>query len=67
VQVRIIREYATKRAWTIAVQVKEIGSGAVERQLRQQLFDAAMRRDINLVRVFLRLTGSIATRAVYAA
>ncbi len=30
-QMRAMREYAAKRGWTIAVQIKEIGSGAAER------------------------------------
>ena len=29
-------EYASKRDWKIAVQIKEVGSGAVERELRNQ-------------------------------
>ncbi len=29
-QMRALRDYATKRGWTIAVQVKEVGSGAVD-------------------------------------
>ena len=28
-QMRAMREYAAKRGWTIAVQIKEVGSGAV--------------------------------------
>jgi len=28
--------------------VKEVGSGALERELRQQLIDAARRREINV-------------------
>ena len=27
-QMRAMREYAAKRGWTIAVQIKEVGSGA---------------------------------------
>ncbi len=33
-QMRAMREYATKRGWTIAIPVKEVGSGAAERELR---------------------------------
>jgi putative DNA-invertase from lambdoid prophage Rac len=51
-QMRALRDYATKRGWTIAVQVKEVGSGAVERELRQQLIDAARRREIDVVLVW---------------
>ena len=43
-QIRALREYAVRRGWTIALQVKEVGSGASERQLREKLLDAARRR-----------------------
>jgi DNA invertase Pin-like site-specific DNA recombinase len=42
-QIRVLREYAVRRGWTIALQVKEIGSGASQRQLREKLLDAARR------------------------
>jgi len=29
-----MREYAAKRGWAITFQIKEVGSGAVERELR---------------------------------
>jgi DNA invertase Pin-like site-specific DNA recombinase len=51
-QMRALREYANKRGWTIAMQVREVGSGAVERELRQQLIDAARRREIDVVLVW---------------
>jgi DNA invertase Pin-like site-specific DNA recombinase len=51
-QMQALRDYATKRGWAIAVQVKEVGSGAVERELRQQLIDAARRREIDVVLVW---------------
>lgn len=50
-QIRSMREYATKRGWTVA-QVKEIGSGASQRQLREQLLEAARRREIDVVLVW---------------
>ena len=34
-QMRAMREYAVKRGWTIALSIKEIGSGAAERELRE--------------------------------
>ncbi|MGD0263303.1 MAG: recombinase family protein, partial [Verrucomicrobiota bacterium] len=40
-QTRALREYATRRGWTIALQVKEIGSGASQRERREQLLEAA--------------------------
>lgn len=51
-QMRAMREYAAKRGWTIALQVKEVGSGAVQRELREQLLGAARRREIDAVLVW---------------
>src|ERR1700688_921603 len=51
-QVRAMREYATRRGWTIAAQIKEVGSGAAERELREKLLTAARRRDIDAVLVW---------------
>jgi putative DNA-invertase from lambdoid prophage Rac len=51
-QMRAMREYATRRAWTIATQVKEIGSGASQREKREQLLEAARRREIDVVLVW---------------
>ena len=51
-QMRAMREYAAKRGWTIAAQIKEVGSGAAERELREKLLDSARRREINVVLVW---------------
>jgi DNA invertase Pin-like site-specific DNA recombinase len=51
-QLRAMREYAAKRGWTIAVQIKEVGSGAAERALREELLTAARRREIDVVLVW---------------
>jgi DNA invertase Pin-like site-specific DNA recombinase len=51
-QNRALREYAAKRGWTIAMLVKEVGSGATQRELREKLLDAARRRDIDVVLVW---------------
>src|SRR5580658_4449656 len=51
-QIRAMREYAVRRGWIIALQVKEVGSGAVQRQLREKLLDAARRREIDVVLVW---------------
>ena len=51
-QMRAMREYAAKRGWTIALQIKEVGSGASERELRKRLLTAARRRDIDAVLVW---------------
>src|SRR6202167_195872 len=51
-QIRTLREYAAKRGWTVATQIKEVGSGAAEREVRQQLLDAARRRELDVVLVW---------------
>ena len=51
-QIRALREYVGRRGWTIALQVKEIGSGASQRQLREKLMEAACRREIDVVLVW---------------
>ena len=51
-QMRAMREFAAKRGWEIAVQIKEVGSGAVERELREKLMAAARRREIDVVLVW---------------
>jgi putative DNA-invertase from lambdoid prophage Rac len=51
-QTRALREYATRRGWTLALQVKEIGSGASQRERREQLLEAARRREIDVVLVW---------------
>src|SRR5947199_6637956 len=51
-QSRAMREYAARRGWTIAVQVREVGSGAAKREAREQLLEAARRREIDVVLVW---------------
>src|SRR5438477_6427891 len=51
-QSRAMREYAARRGWTIAIQVREVGSGASQRQLREELLEAARRREIDVVLVW---------------
>ncbi len=51
-QMRAMREYAAARGWIIVLQVKEVGSGASERELRQKLMAAARRREIDVVLVW---------------
>ena len=51
-QTRAMREYAARRGWTIALQVKEIGSGASQRERREKLLEAARRREIDVVLVW---------------
>ena len=51
-QTRAMREYAARRGWTITLQVKEIGSGASQRERREQLLGAARPREIDVVLVW---------------
>jgi DNA invertase Pin-like site-specific DNA recombinase len=51
-QTRAMREYAARRGWRIALQVKEIGSGASQREKRETLLEATRRREIDVVLVW---------------
>lgn len=51
-QLRALREYAARRGWIIAMQVREVGSGAAQREAREQLMEAARRREIDIVLVW---------------
>jgi putative DNA-invertase from lambdoid prophage Rac len=51
-QSRAMREYADRRGWTIAVQVREVGSGAAKRVAREKLLAAARRRELDVVLVW---------------
>ena len=47
-----MREYAARRGWSVAVQVREVGSGAAKREVREKLLEAARRREIDVVLVW---------------
>jgi DNA invertase Pin-like site-specific DNA recombinase len=51
-QNRAMREYASRRGWMIALQVREVGSGAAKREARERLLEAARRREIDVVLVW---------------
>jgi DNA invertase Pin-like site-specific DNA recombinase len=51
-QNRAMREHAERRGWTIVMQVREVGSGAAQRQAREELLQAARRREIDVVLVW---------------
>jgi DNA invertase Pin-like site-specific DNA recombinase len=51
-QLRALREYAARRGWTVTMQIKEVGSGASQRQMRKKLTEAARRREIDVVLVW---------------
>src|ERR1041385_5989367 len=51
-QNRAMREYAARRGWTVALQVREVNSGAVRREAREKVLEAARRREIDVVLVW---------------
>jgi putative DNA-invertase from lambdoid prophage Rac len=51
-QLSAMRDYARKRGWEIAVEVKDVGSGASLRQKREELLVLARKRAIDLVVVW---------------
>jgi DNA invertase Pin-like site-specific DNA recombinase len=51
-QMRAMCDYADRRGWTISTQIREVGSGAARRQAREQLIEAARRREIDVVLVW---------------
>src|SRR5689334_15944061 len=51
-QNRAMREYATRRGWTIVLQIREVNSGAARRVAREKVLEAARRREIDLVLVW---------------
>src|SRR6478672_9806428 len=51
-QSRAMREYAARRGWTIAMNVRAVGSGVAKREAREKLLDAARRREVDVVLVW---------------
>ncbi len=51
-QLRALRDYAARRGWMVAMQVREVNSGAAKREARERLIEAARRRDIDVVLVW---------------
>jgi len=51
-QMRALRQYVARRGWMVALQIRDVGSGAVERKAREQLMEAARRREIDAVLVW---------------
>ena len=51
-QNRAMREYTARRGWKVVMQVREVNSGAVRRQSREKLLEAARRREIDGVLVW---------------
>ena len=51
-QIRALRAYTRHQGWTIAVQIKDVGSGASDRLQRQVLLKAARRRELDAILVW---------------
>ena len=51
-QIAAMKSYARRRGWQLVSEVKEVGSGAEHRQKRQELINAAVRRDIDAIIVW---------------
>ena len=51
-QMSAMRDYAKRRKWAVAIEVKDVGSGAITRPKREKLIESARRREIDLVLVW---------------
>src|SRR5450631_1400054 len=51
-QLHAMRDYAAKRGWSLVAQIKEVGSGASQREQRATLIAAARRRELDVVLVW---------------
>jgi DNA invertase Pin-like site-specific DNA recombinase len=51
-QLAAMRDYVAKRGWKIAVEVQEVGSGAILRSKREELLKAARRRELDRIVVW---------------
>jgi len=47
-----MREYAARRGWRVAIEVKEVGSGALQRPKRDNLLAAVRRRELDAILVW---------------
>jgi len=47
-----MRDYVRKRGWQVAIEIKDVGSGSTLRPKREELLQAARRREIDLVVVW---------------
>ena len=51
-QLAAMREYAKRRRWKVALEKKEVGSGAKTRPKREELLRAARRREVDAIVVW---------------
>lgn len=51
-QLEAMRKYAKSRKWVVTLEIRDIGSGASERPKREELLQAARRREIDSILVW---------------
>lgn len=51
-QLKALRAYVKKRNWKLALEIKEVGSGTTHRPQREELLQAARRREIDVILVW---------------
>lgn len=51
-QLSAMRDYARKREWAVALEIKDVGSGAALREKREALLSAARRREVDVIIVW---------------
>ncbi len=51
-QLAAMRDYVAKRGWKTALEVQEVGSGAISRPKREELLKAARRRELDRIVVW---------------
>ncbi len=51
-QIKTMREYADRRGWQIVSEIKEVGSGALQRPKREELLAAVRRRELDAILVW---------------
>jgi putative DNA-invertase from lambdoid prophage Rac len=51
-QMEAMRNYVRQRGWTIVSEIKDVGSGSIQRPKREMLMQAARRRDTDVILVW---------------
>ncbi len=51
-QIKTMREYAGRRGWQIVAEIREVGSGALQRPKREELLAAVRRRELDAILVW---------------
>jgi len=51
-QIKAMREYAERRGWQVSAEIREVGSGALQRPKREELLAAVRRREVDAIVVW---------------